>query len=200
MPTKTDSAALISCDPTILRSIKQEDCSLAIWERSSLLGIEQLLDGAPQNIRLNTALSDLGPNLANALVTNGFVHPHIHGRLVDDANDLAELYCSILGINELELRLEIVSTDSCRKFHADFVTARLITTYIGAGSNWLTGEDADRVKAGLEPKRINSLTAGDVGIFKGKLALGRPAIHRSPPIAGTGQRRLLLVLNPVEKI
>ena len=43
------------------------------------------------------------------------------------------------------------------------------------------------------------MSPGDAGIFKGKIATDTPAIHRSPPIAGTGEKRLLLVLNPVEE-
>ena len=39
--------------------------------------------------------------------------------------------------------LEVVRTDSCRKFHADYVTARLITTYLGEGTQWLDEADAD---------------------------------------------------------
>jgi len=59
--------------------------------------------------------------------------------------------------------------------------------------------DADRVAAGDSPHRINRMEAFDVGLFKGKLATDRPAIHRSPPIAGTGAARLLMVLNPARK-
>ncbi|MEM8736824.1 MAG: DUF1826 domain-containing protein [Planctomycetota bacterium] len=199
MTVTTASATRISRDPTVLRSIKQEECSLTIWERTPLARMEQLLEGAPKDIRLDTSLAGIGSSFSNALVTHGFAKPFAHPLLVEDVSGLAELYCSILGIDELEVRLEVVTTNSCRKFHADYVTARLITTYVGAGSNWLDADDADRVKEGLEPRKIHSLTTGDVGIFKGKLALGRPAIHRSPPIAGTGQKRLLLALNPIEQ-
>ncbi|MFN3864958.1 MAG: DUF1826 domain-containing protein, partial [Erythrobacter sp.] len=53
--------------------------------------------------------------------------------------------------------------------------------------------------AGQEPRRINRMNTFDVGLFKGKLASDRPAIHRSPPIAATRARRLLLVLNPMQR-
>ena len=104
-----------------------------------------------------------------------------------------------MDLARIELRLEVVRTDSCRKFHADYVSARLITTYVGAGTDWLDDAEAAHLAASGEPRRINRMAAFDVGLFKGKLATERPAIHRSPPIAGTGAKRLLLVLNPSSK-
>ena len=75
-----------------------------------------------------------------------------------------------------------------------------ITTYVGEGTDWLDDADAARVAAGGTPQRVGRLAPFDVGIFKGKLATDRPAIHRSPPIAGTaGGARLLLVLNPASR-
>ncbi|MEO0057370.1 MAG: hypothetical protein RIT17_820, partial [Pseudomonadota bacterium] len=82
---------------------------------------------------------------------------------------------------------------------ADYVRARLITTYAGEGTDWLDAADAARVAAGQEPRQINRMATFDVGLFKGKLATDHPAIHRSPPIAGSGGARLLLVLNPAQK-
>ncbi|WP_379553196.1 DUF1826 domain-containing protein [Qipengyuania sp. DGS5-3] len=199
MSTTLDSIAQISDQSTILRSIKDEACSIAIWERQPLGWTSGLITDGTRDIRLNTPLSDVRVNVAQALPSSGFGNHASHRHLVDDIVDLADLYCSTLGIEELEVRLEVVTTDSCRKWHADYVKARLITTYSGDGPQWLDAGDADRVKQGGEPQRINQLRTGDVGIFKGKLAAAHPAIHRSPPIAGTGQTRLLLVLNHTDK-
>jgi hypothetical protein len=110
--------------------------------------------------------------------------------------DLAEHFAALASTRAVEVRLSVVETNSCRKFHADWVTMRLITTYTGAGTQWVTPADAERIAAGQEPLAIHALAPGDVGIFRGRLAAGRPAVHRSPPIAGTGIRRLLLVIDP----
>lgn len=193
------SLARVSADPSILQSVKDEACSLAIWEREAENWMERLLDGEPRDVRLNTLLDELRSGLAEALLSSGFANSHLHSRLIDKIAELADLYCSILGLDELEVRVEVVTTNSCRKWHADYVKARLIATYVGDGTQWLDADDVDRVREGGEPQRINQLRTGDIGIFKGKLATDRPAIHRSPPIAGTGQKRLLLVLNPIEE-
>ncbi|MFM7378973.1 MAG: DUF1826 domain-containing protein, partial [Erythrobacter sp.] len=124
----------------------------------------------------------------------------LNAALIADAAMLAERFCAAMDLATFELRLEVVRTDSCRKFHADYVTARLITTYVGEGTHWLDAGDAARVAAGEAPRRINRLAPFDVGVFKGRLASENPAIHRSPPIAGSpGGVRLLLVLNPVSR-
>jgi hypothetical protein len=39
---------------------------------------------------------------------------------------------------------------------------------------------------------------GAVGVFKGRLLLDPPTIlHRSPPISATGERRLVLAIDPL---
>jgi hypothetical protein len=190
--------AALSTAPSILERIAQTECNLAIWQRHSVIDWNPLLEGAPRDIRFDTSRADLAERFAAALPRNGFGAPHLHRALTEDVVLLAGLFSSALGIADLEVRFEIVTTDSCRKFHADYVAARLITTYVGPGTQWLSSEDAARVREGKEPSRIEQMAAGDVGIFKGRLAGDHPAIHRSPPIATSPGPRLLLVLNRAE--
>ena len=196
MNTLLTCAARVADDPAVLHAIRDEDCNLAIWQRPLPVDFAALTQGTPQDLRFTTTLADLPAALRAGLASGGYCGTALHDALVADAGLLADLFCAALGLTALELRLEVVRTDSCRKFHADYVHARLITTYVGAGTDWLDETDADRVATGAEPQRINRLHTGDVGLFKGKLATQRPAIHRSPPIAGTGAARLLLVFNP----
>jgi hypothetical protein len=187
--------------PEVLDSIKQADCNLAIWQRPGFADFSALVEGTPQDLRFTCLPADLPMLLGEGLAQGGYGGgAALQAVLVADAALLAERFCDALGLAALELRLEVVSTDSCRKFHADYVTARLITTYVGEGTDWLDEADAARVAAGAAPERINRLSAFDVGLFKGKLATDRPAIHRSPPIADTGAARLLLVLNPASRL
>lgn len=188
-----------AADPAVLSAIRDADCNLAIWERRPIADFAPLLDGTPQDIRFESGLTGLPATFRAALAEAGFGAADLHETLVTDAAGLARLFCAALDLERFELRLEVVRTDSCRKFHADYVTARLITTYAGAGTDWLDDADTVRVAAGQEPHRTNRMKAFDVGLFKGKLATDRPAIHRSPPIAGTEAMRLLMVLNPARK-
>lgn len=201
MATLLTPAARSAADPEVLHTIRAPDCNLAIWQRAPFADFAPLTGGTPQDLRFVSNLRRLPGTLERELRLNGFSgDAALHRVLTDDVARLAALFCAAMELATFELRLELVRTDSCRKFHADYVTARLITTYIGEGTDWLDEADAARVAAGEEPQHINRLAAFDVGLFKGKLATETPAIHRSPPIADTpGGTRLLLVLNPASR-
>lgn len=199
-------ATLLSClsrsadRPDVFSAIREEGCNLAIWQRAPFADFAPLADGDPQNLRFTCNPEALPGQLAEGLVQGGYGgDAALHRALIDDAANLARRYAAVMELSRIEVRLEVVRTDSCRKFHADYVTARLITTYVGQGTDWLDEHEAARVAAGGAPHLINRLAAFDVGLFKGKLATSRPAIHRSPPIAGTGAARLLLVFDPARK-
>ncbi|HEY6965003.1 MAG TPA: DUF1826 domain-containing protein [Erythrobacter sp.] len=201
MATLLTTVARSAADPEVLHTIRAPECNLAIWQRAAFADFTPLTEGMPENLRFVSNLRRLPGTLERELRQNGFgSDPALHSVLVEDVTRLAGLFCAAMELAAFELRLELVRSDSCRKFHADYVTARLITTYVGEGTDWLDEADAARVAAGQEPHHVNRLAAFDVGLFKGKLATGTPAIHRSPPIAGTpGGSRLLLVLNPASR-
>jgi len=94
----------------------------------------------------------------------------------------------------LRLRLDVVRTNACRKFHIDAVTARLICTYRGTGTQYGISTD------GADPKRVFTVPTGAPIILRGTLwpaDLPSGLLHRSPPIVDTGETRLLLVIDPV---
>jgi hypothetical protein len=183
--------------PDILARIREEDCNLAIWQRPPVGDFTALVQGSPRDLRFESTPQAVEAALLAELAAGGFAgSAQCHALLAADVAQLAGLFCAALDLERFELRLEVVRTDSCRKFHADYVTARLITTYVGEGTDWLDQAEAARLRAGEEPRRINRMATFAVGLFKGRLATEWPAIHRSPPIAASGRARLLLVLNP----
>lgn len=200
MATLLNRSARWADTPEVLAAIGDPDCNLAIWQRPAFADFAPLTLGTPQDLRFTCDPARLPALLAEGLAQGGYGgSPALHAALTEDAAQLACLFCAAMDLATLELRLEVVRTDSCRKFHADYVTARLITTYCGEGTDWLDETDAARVAAGAAPERINRLNTFDIGLFKGKLATDRPVIHRSPPIADTGATRLLMVLNPSQR-
>jgi len=201
MATLLTRMARFSDKPEVLAAIRDADCNLAIWERAPLADFAPLTDGTPADLRFTCDAAALPALMGEGLAQNGYGgSPALHAALIADAAHLAERYCAAMELATFELRLEVVRTDSCRKFHADYVTARLITTYVGEGTDWLDEADVARVAAGQQPEHIHRLAPFDVGLFKGKLATDFPAIHRSPPISETeGGARLLLVLNPASR-
>lgn len=100
-----------------------------------------------------------------------------------------------MGAKWLRLRLDVVTTNACRKFHIDAVTARLVCTYRGTGTQYGVSV------AGQEPHQIVTVPTGDPIVLRGTLWPETPTSglqHRSPPIESTGETRLVLVLDPVD--
>lgn len=185
--------------PAGLAAIADPAVNLAIWQRGLTPQLAaaawQLLRAADGEVRLNVAASDVAAALNAALLAANW--PAVPA-LVADVAELAMLAAPLMQTHAVDLRLEIVTGDACRKFHADYVPLRLITSYAGPGSQWLSNDDAAALAQGIaiEQLEVRQLLAGEVALFKGKLLTDSPIIHRSPPIAGTGQRRLVLVINP----
>lgn len=201
MATVLARSARLSPDPAVLGEIGDPDCNLAVWQRPAFADFAPMVASTSPDLRFVSDGPSVAETLARGLQDAGFGGgAALHRVLVEDAARLAEMFCDVLRIATFELRLEVVRTDSCRKFHADYVTARLITTYHGEGTDWLDEADASRVAASEAPVHINRLAAFDVGLFKGRLGTESPVIHRSPPITETADgARLLLVLNPVSR-
>ncbi|MEL7183288.1 MAG: DUF1826 domain-containing protein, partial [Pseudomonadota bacterium] len=81
-----------------------------------------------------------------------------------------------------------------RKFHIDALTSRLVCTYRGTGTQYGTSLDGD------DPRRVFTVQTGAPILLRGTLWPGHPSsglLHRSPPIEGTGESRLVMVLDPV---
>ena len=103
------------------------------------------------------------------------------------------------------LHLRVLDDDACTKFHLDRYEVRLFTTYFGPGTEWLPEKAVNRTALGKtnelivkEPSLIRQMQPFEVGLLKGQLSnrkvgSGTPGIvHRSPSIAATGQKRLIL--------
>ena len=108
---------------------------------------------------------------------------------------MAERFAELMGARYLRLRLDVISTNACRKFHRDAVTARLICTYRGSATQ-IGNASNDQ-----DPHIIKQIPSGTPILLRGTLWSEHPyshLVHRSPPIEGTGENRLLLVIDTAE--
>ena len=115
--------------------------------------------------------------------------------LIDDVVILAETFSEMMAARGMRLRLDAVSTNACRKFHLDAITARLICTYRGAGTQYGTSRD------GADPVDVFTAPTGAPMVLRGTLWPEAPRsglVHRSPLIEGTHSTRLVLVLDPID--
>lgn len=115
--------------------------------------------------------------------------------LVDDTAAVATLFGDIMQARHLRLRFDVIASTACRKFHIDTVTSRLICTYRGTGTQYgFPTSDG-------EPTEIFTVATGAPVLLRGRLWPERPDAglrHRSPPIEGTDETRLVLVLDPMD--
>ena len=112
-----------------------------------------------------------------------------------DILEMAERFAELMDARYLRLRLDVISTNACRKFHRDAVTARLICTYRGSATQ------IGNASNGRDPKIIKQIPIGTPILLRGTLWPEHSyshLVHRSPPIEGTGETRLLLVIDTVE--
>ncbi|MCR9086874.1 MAG: DUF1826 domain-containing protein [Rhodobacteraceae bacterium] len=184
--------------PEGLSAIHQPGCAATIWRRSPLPCFQSWIDGlAPEQLPKTRVI--LSPDrVCDALleITKSFGMPDCDERtmLVEDVSALAAIFAEVMDAAYLRLRLGAINNNACREFHIDAVTARLVCTYRGTGTQYGFSTD------GAEPPRIFTVPTGAPIVLRGTLWPEHPRsglLHRSPPIEGTGETRLVLVLDPI---
>ena len=114
--------------------------------------------------------------------------------LIQDITRLSKVFSNLMNVDYIRLRMEVVSTNSCRKFHIDAVKGRLICTYRGQGTQYGMSMD------GNDPEKFKTTPTGSPILLRGTLWTddnSRLILHRSPPIEGTGETRFVFVIDPI---
>ncbi len=181
---------------TALSAIQDPGCAAAIWQRQPLVSFQNWIDTLDPD-RLPTARIVLRPDRvheAMSAICDDAKTPNgaERARLIDDIAALATMFAEVTSARNLRLRLDAVTTNACRKFHVDAIRARLVCTYRGTGTQY------GRATPGKDPTRIFTTPTGAPIVLRGHKWPEQPRanlLHRSPPIAGTGETRLLLVLD-----
>jgi hypothetical protein len=185
-----------------LDAIRETNVEMAIWRRALPACLSAALRRTdPANLpdfRLLVRRVDAEAAVSAELGACDALAPPIAKLLTDDIIDLVDTYTAITGTKVVDIRLERITDDACRRFHRDRVRMRLLTTYLGPGSEWVEPPYAEIAlrNEGRFCIPIRRLDSDDVAIFRGCLDdPARGLAHRSPPIEATGETRLLLCLN-----
>lgn len=194
--------------PKVLTGILDDGVNLALWQRQLpvhiadfgrlLLSLNQPL---AESLSLEMASDDAEPNLHG--LASGFSDLEGYEGFIADVSWLVSAFACLLGAQRVGLRLRVLDKAMCPRFHVDHVPVRLITTYAGAGSQWLKEGAMDRRRLGepdAEPQDdslIQRIASGEVALLKGEKWHGNEGfglVHRSPQPA-PGERRLILTLD-----
>lgn len=187
--------------PEGLSVIRRPGCAAAIWRRHAQPSFQSWINGLEPE-QLPKARVILRPeNVREAAFqiceVSGTPDSAERAMLIDDAAALADIFAGLIRTPYLRLRFDVVTTNACRKFHIDAVTARLICTYRGTGTQYGISTD------GAQPRRVFTVPTGAPILLRGTLWPERPKsglLHRSPPIDGTGETRFVLVLDPISNM
>jgi hypothetical protein len=120
-----------------------------------------------------------------------------------DVLDLAGLFAAAVGVDRLRVNLQVVTACQCPRFHVDNVGFRLLTTYRGPGTEWVSSRALGGALPGapLPPSAIRHMDRGTVALMRGgrDATPERPGVlHRSPALKRGGPVRLLLAISDVE--
>lgn len=221
IPLDSSSSSAQVLNPSTLRITSAEmeanerlarsDVNLVSWHRELPSGLDaQLVQWAK---RFPAQFEEIVcmPNCDLSAATRGLVEP-AHAWLTMDIAILIARFAHLADARRLRVSFGAVRTDQCRKFHVDYVRYRLITTYVGPGTEWVPDEAVRREAFDHPPdcpcdankeivpdsSAIRHAVPGEVIVMKGAMHPDhRGAVHRSPPIEGTGQVRIVLIASTV---
>lgn len=135
------------------------------------------------------------------------VLPDLPGRAAIQAEIecMSDLLADVTGCPRIGFRVEVLDRAMCPRMHVDHVTVRLLTTWVGPGTEWLNESGADRSRLGSDavittPTAIRRARAGDVLLLKGEQWPGNKGfgvLHRSPASPSTAPMRVLLACDAV---
>lgn len=201
----SERRAVFGSDAPVLSSIYDDDVNLTVWNREVS---EEVAAAADQlvtadrgfQLSLMTSPETVAASLRQAL-------PDQAEALLIDISELVDMFAYLFDMKRVGLRLTVLEGAMCPKFHVDKVPCRLITTYLGSGTEWLPHSTRNRSILGPSTPRqldnsavtdeVDSLPAGAVAMLKGEAWEGNEGfglIHRSPSVSES-EGRLLLTLD-----
>ncbi len=222
---KGSSAHLVEAGGAVLDAIVEPGVNLCVWSRpcppwaASLEAAcgepfeqKHVLDLGALHVEPLVAPLVREPRRDAALDATFDALSHAIGALADDVRTFARRLGTITGRDRLEATLSVLHADGCKKLHVDEKGIRLLCTYVGPSTEWAPNDAVDRAALsshGYDFERANEsilrdrralrpVERGWVALLKGEGwpgNRGNGVVHRSPPIADRGLRRLVLAID-----
>jgi hypothetical protein len=205
----------VGINPPELLDIFEHGRQIKVIERSVNYNITQYLDAVAPKLASGFKYEVSAGQATSSKLLADYVLPNQAGRdaFLADLDCLSDLYFGLIGCPQVGLRIEVLNTAMCPKFHVDKTGIRLLCTYQGQGTQWLDDEYADRTKLGmasgklddsqsgliLNPQAVQEVPAFAIALLKGSLWQGNHMhgiIHRSPAVLGN-QLRIMLAIDAI---
>ena len=179
-------------------AILSPECAASLWQRRPIPSFQSWVDALDPDQLPNARIMLRPEHVRDAATqiceTCGTPQCSERDTLGDDTAARANIFAELMDASYLKQRFDVIDTNACRLFHVDAITARLICTYRGPGTQY--GFSSDMV----EPSKIFTVATGKPILLRGGLWPEAPRsglLHRTPPIEGKGLTRLVLVLHPI---
>ena len=184
-------------DSVQLSEIHKKNVNISIWERK----LNNKIIEAGKTILDNNPKIEFSEVVKPKNVLNMLKKELVHSKeglfLFNDISKLVKLFCELFDEDHAWLRIDAITKPMCPRFHTDYVRCRLVTTYVGPGTQWLPHHLVNRSKlghgnqgqpddkSGLFQKnvKIEQLDIGHVALLKGESWDGNNGsglVHRSP--------------------
>lgn len=201
--------------PLEMLDIFEHDRQIKVIERPINHNISQYLDTSVPKLASGFKCAVRAGQATSSKLLADNVLPNQVGRdeFLVDLDCLSDLYFNLIACPQVSLRLEVLNTAMCPKFHVDKTGIRMLCTYQGQGTQWLDDQYADRAELGmasgslddsrsgliLNTQAVHKVPAFAIALLKGSLWQGnhmRGIIHRSPAVLGN-QPRVVLVIDAI---
>lgn len=196
----------IDTNPSSLENIHKKGINISIYDRDTNFLKKEIDKLLSQDIELRASgnLNEILKTVKECLKSKEFV------QIIEDIYNLTKLFKDVSGAKSLRLLLATVNTNMCRKFHTDINDLRMLCTYSGPGTLWLTENNINRDALGafsdneaiaIKEEKIQQVKTGSVILLKGAIYPQEgtiAAVHRSPTIEESGKKRLLLRIDTNE--
>lgn len=187
-----------------LTEILRHDVNLAVWQRNPSPCWQSFINefcAKAGNLERFTSL-ETGQSAAQALPSWAL---DIEGsnHWIDDVDQLIGMYQCLFEPEAIGLRIHVLQQTMCPRFHVDRVPVRLLCTYRGPGTEWLSESQVTRPTDGgplpeqlVQPGQVRQIPTNAVALLKGEAwegNEGKGLVHRSP--APNGSPRLIIGLD-----
>ena len=210
----TASKAVFSEHASKLTDIYQDDVNLIVWQNNTPKQLTQIAQALINQRPHLKAVLTVTPDNCFTQLTEYLDDLEDSHELCKHISLLVDMFCTLFELKGAGLRLTALDKPMCPKFHVDKVPCRLITTFVGSATQWLSNGVIDRTKLGKGStgktdaesglyqysKDIQQLDAGDIALVKGEGWInneGGGLVHRSPELAAD-ESRLLLTLDFID--
>ena len=202
------SPHVVGNQPEMLHRIVNPGVNLCLWQRPAQEAVIRELSSLKvsdlPDVRCSTSLESFDDDVDTLLQKQG-LDPLAFSNWRIDLRRIADHYFGVSDDRDVTLRLVTTENDDCRRFHVDYTHLRLLCTYRGQGTEWLTNKQVDRFAQSSGAPNDAIIRFGKpsqfdpfwVGILKGAAYpgnAGHALLHRSHPIAASADTRVVLCL------